>query len=77
MAATPKPVRKHAKQVHKDMQKKYPGFGFEKAHKETKSIAKAHAEKGLVTRKGKLNRQKVEAGLEESRKRMRSRKKHA
>ena len=72
MAATPKPVRKHAKNVLKELHSIY-GMGHTKKH--AKDIAKAHAEKGLVTRKGSLDKQKVKKGLEESRKMMKSRKK--
>jgi hypothetical protein len=75
MAHTPKPVRKYAKKVHKDLEKKYKPHGFEFKKQDSKDIAKSHHEKGLVTRKGKLNRKKVESSLEESRKGMRKRKK--
>jgi len=75
MAATPKPVRKHAKGVLSGLKSKYGkvGEGFTKEH--AKGIAKAHASKGLVTKKGSLKHQKVEEGLDKSRKMMKSKKK--
>ena len=65
MAATPKPVRKHAKATFKMFEKKYPGYGDRRG---AKKIAKAHAEKGLVTKKGRLNTQKVKESRKKEKK---------
>jgi hypothetical protein len=68
MAATPKPVRKYAKRLNEEYKKKFPSLGMHgpkgsKRAKANKEVAKVHAEKDLVTRKGHPKKEKMKHGV--------------
>lgn len=66
MAATPKPIRKYAKRISQEYEKKFPKLGMhkgEKREKANKEIAKHHAKSDLVTRKGHPKKEKMKHGV--------------